>query len=211
MMDIITKTGTKNLGFTFDFGVVGHRYYSPLTRDESIRNGWLTKDIAMYAEQARENGESLEKVKSKVKKMNPKPGDVFFTDLVYDVLPLEGPQQDMATLFKLVKEGPQYAMLASMIMGGGGVPRNNPQDLKPLIPYIFNCHGKFYQMSEDLEETQIEYPETVKVLMENDWEGFIDSEYEGQQHLHNQWCEPINEAEQVRRHHVMLRKLLGKS
>jgi hypothetical protein len=63
-------------------------------------------------------------------------------------------------------------------------------------------------MSDNFKETQIEYPEIFKILIEGGWEGFIDSEYEGQQHLHSQWCEPIDEAEQVRRHHVMMRRLL---
>jgi hypothetical protein len=205
VMEIIGKTGTRHLGFTFDFGDIGYRYYSPLTREEYIRQGIITKDIAMYIEQARENDESYDKVHSKVMKMNPKPGDLMYMSLVNDRIPSEANQD----LFTLVNKGYHYVMMGLMLMMGGGFPRKNPRELKPLIPYIFNCHGKFYQMSEAFAETQIEYPETLRVLIESGWEGYIDSEYEGQRHLQNQWCEPIDEVEQVRRHHVMLRRLLG--
>jgi hypothetical protein len=207
IMEIITKTGTKHIGFTYDFGDIGYRYYSPIAREEFIRQGIITRDIALYVEQANENGESLNKVQSRVKRMNPKPGDLIYMNLVNDKIPPEASQDP----FTLMNKGSHYVMMASMIMTGGGVPRKKPQELKPLIPYIFNCHGKFYQMSEDFIETQIEYPETIKVLIESGWEGSIDSEYEGQRHLQNQWCEPINEVEEVRRHHVMLRRLLYKA
>ena len=88
---------------------------------------------------------------------------------------------------------------------------NDPNDLKPLLPYIFNVHGKFYEMTEDLKAFSIAYEETFKVLVEGGWEGYIDTEYEGQRYLCDQWCEPIDEVEQVRRHHAMMRRLLGRA
>ncbi len=86
---------------------------------------------------------------------------------------------------------------------------NKAEDVKPLIPYIYNVHGKFYDMSDP--KTEQVYSEVFKVLVEGGYAGSIDSEYEGQRRLHNQWCEPIDEVYQVRAHHVMMRKLLGRA
>jgi hypothetical protein len=88
---------------------------------------------------------------------------------------------------------------------------NDPKDLKSLIPYIFNIHGKFTKMTDDCVEVSLNYEETFKVLIEGGYNGYIDSEYEGQRHLHNQWAVPINEVEEVRRHHIMMRRLLGRA
>jgi sugar phosphate isomerase/epimerase len=88
---------------------------------------------------------------------------------------------------------------------------NDPKDLKSLMPYIFNIHGKFTKMTDGCVEVSLNYEETFKVLIEGGYNGYIDSEYEGQRHLQNQWAVPINEIEEVRRHHIMMRRLLGRA
>jgi len=84
----------------------------------------------------------------------------------------------------------------------------NPKDLIPLIPYCKNIHGKFYEMSEGdtYEDTMIIYPEVMKVLMENGYDGYVCSEYEGQRNMD---IPDVDEIVQVRRQHVMLKRLLG--
>jgi hypothetical protein len=101
-------------------------------------------------------------------------------------------------------QGPQDSAMMKMMMASA---QNSPQDVKPLVPYIFNIHGKFTDMTS--EQTHKTYEETFKILVEEGYNGYIDSEYEGQRGLQNQWCIHIDEAEQVRQHHVMMRKLLG--
>ncbi|MBN1158616.1 MAG: TIM barrel protein [Bacteroidales bacterium] len=86
---------------------------------------------------------------------------------------------------------------------------NDPEDIRPLIPYIYNTHGKFYDMAD--ARTTETYSKAFKVLVEGGYEGAIDSEYEGQRRWQNQWCVPIDEVYQVRMHHVMMRKLLGRA
>lgn len=86
---------------------------------------------------------------------------------------------------------------------------NNPLDLIPLMPYIYNTHGKFYDMADP--KTTETYAQVFKVLVENGYKGAIDSEYEGQRNLQNQWCIPIDELYQVRMHHIMMKKLLGRA
>jgi len=101
-------------------------------------------------------------------------------------------------------QGPQDDAMMKMMMASN---QNRPEDIRPLIPYIYNIHGKFTDMTA--EQTHKTYEETFKILVEEGYEGYIDTEYEGQRGLQNQWCIHIDEAEQVRQHHVMMRKLLG--
>jgi hypothetical protein len=83
----------------------------------------------------------------------------------------------------------------------------NPRDLLPIMPYIYNIHGKFYEMTEDLHEYSIPYEEVVPVLIEGGYDRYIDSEYEGQRLTQDAF--ETDSCEQVRRQHVMLRRLLG--
>ncbi len=90
---------------------------------------------------------------------------------------------------------------------GYGPVTNHPRDLKRLGPYIFNVHGKFYEMTDELKEYSIPYDEVFQTLDEIGYEGSIDSEYEGQR-----WTQDVtltDSCEQVRREHVMFRRLLG--
>jgi hypothetical protein len=79
-----------------------------------------------------------------------------------------------------------------------------PEDIIPLLPYTYCCHAKFVDMSEDLVETTIPYDKVVKVMIDNKWDGYLLSEYEGANRN-----EPGYTSEQIRRQHVMLKKLLG--
>ncbi len=60
-----------------------------------------------------------------------------------------------------------------------GSPCSRPEDLVPLLPYIYCCHAKFNHMDENFEETTIPYKEILKVFMEHHWDGYLLSEYEG--------------------------------
>ncbi len=92
---------------------------------------------------------------------------------------------------------------------GYGPVTNHPRDLKRLMPYIYNIHGKFYEMTDDLQEYSIPYEQIIPALVEIGYEGSIDSEFEGQR-----WTQDISitdSCEQVRRHHVMLSRLLSQA
>lgn len=90
---------------------------------------------------------------------------------------------------------------------GYGPVTNRARDLKRLAPYIYNVHGKFYEMTDDLQEYSIPYDEIIPALVEIGYEGSIDSEFEGQRWTQDRSV--TDSCEQVRRHHVMLRRLLG--
>ncbi len=83
----------------------------------------------------------------------------------------------------------------------------DPQDLIPLIPYIFNVHAKILDMTEDLTEYSIPFDEVIPVLVKHGYQGSIDTEYEGQRHTQDAF--DTDSCEQVRRNQVQLRRLLG--
>ena len=60
-------------------------------------------------------------------------------------------------------------------------------------------------MNDNCEETSIPYPETVKMLVDHRWNGYLLSEYEGEDRNRG------GAFQAVRKHHVMLRRLLGES
>ena len=91
----------------------------------------------------------------------------------------------------------------------------DPLDLYDIVPYIKCIHGKFNEMTEipgkpgQYEERSIQYPEVIAILNDCCYDGYIDSEYEGQRHQQDMGYEGLpDEVEQVRRHHEMLRRLI---
>lgn len=91
-----------------------------------------------------------------------------------------------------------------------------PEDIIDIIPYIVSIHGKFYNMSEiegkpgQYEDKCIDYETPMKYLRENGFDGYIDSEYEGQRDQQDRGKDFLpDEVEQVRRHHEMLKRLSG--
>jgi len=84
---------------------------------------------------------------------------------------------------------------------------NDPAKLRDIAKYILSFHGKFYDMDEDCVETSIDYEGPIKVLKKIGFDGYINSEFEGQRLYTG--AEDVDEVEQVRRHHVMLKALIG--
>ena len=56
---------------------------------------------------------------------------------------------------------------------------SKPEEIIPLLPYVYCCHAKFNDMSDDFEETTIPYKEVVDIMKEHGWDGYLLSEYEG--------------------------------
>ena len=92
----------------------------------------------------------------------------------------------------------------------------DPIDIKEIVPYIVSIHGKFYHMTEiegkpgQFEDKAIEYAKPIQYLKECGYDGYINSEFEGQRFCQDMGEEGlIDEVEQVRRHHEMLARLIG--
>ena len=85
----------------------------------------------------------------------------------------------------------------------------NPRKMLDFMPYILHIHGKFWEMLPDYTEFSIPYEEVIPVLLEGGYSGYISSEYEGNRWIHD--ALPVDSTEQVRRHQVMLKNLLGEA
>lgn len=92
----------------------------------------------------------------------------------------------------------------------------DPEDLVEILPYIVSIHGKFYNMTEIpgkpgcYEDLVIDYENPIRILKEHGFDGYINSEYEGQRDQQDRGLEYLpDEREQVRRHHEMLSRLIG--
>ena len=79
----------------------------------------------------------------------------------------------------------------------------DPDILRQQAPITVHCHGKFYEMDENCEETTIDYPGILKALVAGGYRGYISAEYEGSP-IDNDTFEPF------RRYEKMLDKYLGK-
>jgi hypothetical protein len=83
---------------------------------------------------------------------------------------------------------------------------SEPEDMIPLLPYTYACHAKFTNMSDELVETSHPYDRILKILVEQQWEGYLLSEYEGPNR-----DQPGYASDQLRRQHVMMKRLLGEA
>lgn len=82
---------------------------------------------------------------------------------------------------------------------------NKPEDLIPLLPYIYCCHAKFIHMSDEFEETTIPYQEIIEVLKQHQWDGYLLSEYEGA----DKYEQGYEVGLTLRKQHIMLKKYIG--
>lgn len=82
---------------------------------------------------------------------------------------------------------------------------NTPEDLIPLIPYIYCCHAKFIQMNDEFEETTIPYKEVIQVLKDHNWDGYLLSEYEGA----DKYDPGYEVGQTLRKQHIMLKNYIG--
>ncbi|MDR1851810.1 MAG: sugar phosphate isomerase/epimerase [Propionibacteriaceae bacterium] len=82
-------------------------------------------------------------------------------------------------------------------------PASTREDLLGILPYVRHCHAKFYFMSEDFTEPAIPYEWIVPTLVDNGYSDCIISEYQGGSK------DDAFIMDQLRRHHVMLKRLLG--
>lgn len=87
-------------------------------------------------------------------------------------------------------------------MGGGAMEPSKVQEMIPLLPYVHCCHAKFMEMNDNCEETSIPYPEIINALVKHKWNGYLLSEYEGADRNRG------GASTAVRKHHVMLRRLV---
>lgn len=83
---------------------------------------------------------------------------------------------------------------------------NDPEELREILPYVCGFHGKFWNMTDELLEESVDYANPIRVLIEAGFDGYINSEYEGNRHIQD--IQEVRGVEQVRRHHAMIRNYI---
>ncbi len=86
----------------------------------------------------------------------------------------------------------------------GFVP-NRPEDIIPYLPYVYCCHAKFNEMTDSFEETTIPYKELIRILKEQEWDGYLLSEYEGA----DKYNPGYEVGQTLRKQHIMMKRYIG--
>jgi sugar phosphate isomerase/epimerase len=86
---------------------------------------------------------------------------------------------------------------------------NSPLEVMlPYLRYVKNIHGKFYEMTDEGLEYSIPYDQIIALLLANQYDGFICSEYEGNRFVPA--GVEVKGVDQLARHHKMLHTYIGK-
>jgi len=86
---------------------------------------------------------------------------------------------------------------------------SNPRHILPYMKYIHHVHAKFSDMTDEGCDYSIPYDKIIPVLIEGGFSGYLSSEYEGGWYIQDAFV--VDGVEQVRRHQLMLKSLLGES
>jgi sugar phosphate isomerase/epimerase len=103
-----------------------------------------------------------------------------------------------------LQEGPGATRYAAHLYGM--IAPQSPADLLPIMSKCRHIHGKTWGLDEGCVDPAIDLTDVIPVLAKGGFDGVIATEYEGQRFVQD--VEPFSAVEMIRRHHVMLRRLL---
>lgn len=219
IIDYCQKSGTKYLGIVPDWGIFAFRP-SEVTFDWYVRQGAKRESCDLVTELCMDNylGKSNELNDIDLSLYSAGNVESMFHrylkhgDAPADLIPAFNKMQ------RMIRDNvPDYGDIDFEVMGQALLlSRTKAEDLKDLMPYIVSIHGKFYNMSEiqgkpgTYQDISMDYEGPIKFLKENHYEGYINSEYEGQRRFQDRGIEDlIDEVDQVRKHQEMLKRLIG--
>ena len=102
-----------------------------------------------------------------------------------------------------------FGVFEHMDLGGrapmpGARGPSEPEDIIPLLPYVYCCHAKFRHIDENFTDSAIPHERVIQIMKDHSWDGYLLSEYEGRGKQDTHVV-----AEQLRRHHIMMKRVLG--
>lgn len=147
-LDVIKRTGSKYLGFVPDFGFLSVAPNKPQWM-KAIQAGVKEEHLEMAAEMRR-TGVPQEEAQRKLMEAGAHPA-------INGVL---------AGMYGFVQFKSRDALPGLL------------QELKDILPYSFEMHGKFHYLSEDCVEPSIPYKEILEMLTDTDFDGYLICEYE---------------------------------
>lgn len=149
-----------------------------------------TADIGMYSRQG-VNREFLEFIREKQREAYFAGRDFAFEEIEGDLRKMGFTDDDKKALRFLLHHS----------------KRASYDKLREYASQIVYVHGKFYDIDENGQVDNMDYPKLLKALQEGGYKGYICSEFEGNRRMNDAgWCDEI---EYVRKHHVLMRKCLG--
>lgn len=219
IVEYCQKTGTKHLGIVPDWGIFAYRP-SEVTLDWYVRQGAKRESCDLVTEICMDNYLGKSDELNKIDLSLYSAGNVEsmfhrylkFGDAPKDLIPAFNKMQGM-----IRSNVSGYTDIDFEVMGQALLlSRTKAEDLKELMPYIVGIHGKFYNMSEipgkpgTYQDISMDYEGPIGFLKEQGYEGYINSEYEGQRRFQDRdEAHLISEVDQVRRHQEMLKRLIG--
>lgn len=218
IVDYVQKTGTKHLGIVPDWGIFAYRP-SEVTMDWYVRQGAKRESCDLAVQLCMDNYEGRSHELTSIDLSMYTAGNVesFFNrylkhnDAPADLIPAFKKMQSL--IRENVKDYTDidFEVMAQCLL----LSHTKPEDLKELMPYVVSIHGKFYNMSEipgnpgKYQDIAIDYEGPIKMLKEYGYDGYINSEYEGQRRFQDRGIEDlISETDQVRKHQEMLKRLI---
>lgn len=219
IVEYCQKTGTKHLGLVPDWGIFAFRP-SEVTLDWYVRQGAKRESCDLVTELCMDNHLGISNELNQIDLSLYTAGNVEAMfhrylkhgDAPADLIPAFNRMQN------LVREHvPGYTDIDFEVMGQALLlSRTKAEDLKSIMAYVVSIHGKFYNMSEipgksgQYQDIAIDYEGPIQFLKENGYEGYINSEYEGQRRFQDRSASDlISEIDQVRKHQEMLKRLIG--
>jgi sugar phosphate isomerase/epimerase len=219
IVDYCQKNGTKRLGVVPDWGIFAFRP-SEITLAWYVRQGAKQKSCDLVTQLCIDNHLGKSNELNDIDLSLYTAGNV--ESLFHRYLKHGDAPADLIPAFKkmqnLIRENvPGCADIDFEVMGQALLlSRTKAEDLKAIMPYIVSIHGKFYNMSEipgkpgHYQDIAMDYEGPIRFLKETGYEGYINSEYEGQRRFQDRGVEDlISEVDQVRKHQEMLKRLLG--
>jgi hypothetical protein len=219
IVDHCVKSGTKRLGIVPDWGIFAFRP-SEVTLAWYVRQGVKQKSCDLVTQLCMDNYEGRSNELNDIDLSLYTAGNV--ESMFHRYLKHGDAPSDLVPAFtkmqNLIRENvPAYTDIDFEVMGQALLlSRTKAEDLRNLMPYIVSIHGKFYNMSEipgkpgSYQDISMDYEGPIQFLKETGYEGYINSEYEGQRRFQDRGIEDlISEVDQVRKHQEMLKRLLG--
>lgn len=218
IIEYAERTGTRHLGIVPDFGIFGFRPTEVLLAQYERRGAKLEASAA-----ANELADLLRNGKA------PFDPSVLFThtagnlrvafkqfvntgDCVADMKEVFGAVKTFAEFRVPEPSELDYVVVCEALM----LSNTALETMRQLAGHVVSCHGKFNHMSEipghpgQYQDAAIDYEGAIGALFDGGFDGYINTEYEGQRYSQDRTrAEMMSEIDQVRRHHEMLRRLTG--
>lgn len=218
IVDFVDKTGTKHLGIVPDWGIFAFRP-SEVAMDWYVRQGAKRESCDLVVQLCMDNYEGKSRELTDIDLSLYTAGNV--ESMFHRYLKHGDAPADLVPAFEkmegLIRDNVEgYSDIDYEVMGQALLlSHTKAEDLKALMPYVVSIHGKFYNMSEvpgepgHYQDISIDYETPIRMLKESGYDGYIDSEYEGQRRFQDRGVEDlISEIDQVRKHQEMLKRLI---